>query len=358
MKIAIDCRLWYQGGVGRYIRNLVYYLEKLDQKNEYHLFFYQKPAIKSHGNFTVKMTQAKWHSWAEQWQFNQELMQAKFDLVHFPYFAHPILYRRPFVITVHDLTIKHFATGKATTQIPVVYWFKRWGYSLALKHAIVQSSHILVPSHFVKKDVLKHFTVSESKLSVTYEGLGVEFEQTKAKPVHLDFSRFLLYVGNFYPHKNVLLMLRALAELRNQALPLVMVGPEDHFSRKMQRQVQQLGLTDRVRFLFETKEDQLIWLYQHAQALVLPSLFEGFGLPIVEACYYQCPLLLSDIAVFREIAPATAQFFDARNLKDFEQKLLDLPKRISLKTSPGYFQQFSFLNLAKQTLAVYNQHRS
>ena len=358
MKIAIDCRLWNQGGVGRYIRNLVYYLQKLDQQNQYTLFFYKQAMIKARANFQVRITRAKWHTMAEQWQFCQELNQGQFDLVHFPYFSHPVFYQRPFVITVHDLTIKHFATGKATTQLWPVYWLKRAGYSLALKHAITQSRRILVPSRFVKDDVLKYFAVSENKLSVTYEGLGIEFEKIKAKPLALGFDRFLLYVGNFYPHKNVLFMLRALFKLKTCGLALVMVGPQDYFSRKMQREVQRLGLTETVKFCFETSESELVWLYRQAQALVLPSLFEGFGLPIVEAANYQCPLLLSDIAVFREIAPPAALFFDPRNLADLEQKLLSIKKRINIQTPASYFKQFSFAGLARQTLAVYNNQKT
>ncbi|OGK67378.1 hypothetical protein A2459_01050 [Candidatus Roizmanbacteria bacterium RIFOXYC2_FULL_41_10] len=358
MKIAIDCRLWNQGGVGRYIRNLVYYLQKLDQQNQYTLFFFEKALIKADANFQVKITRAKWHTVAEQWQFCQELNQGLFDLVHFPYFSHPIFYQRPFVITVHDLTIKHMATGKATTQLWPVYWLKRAGYSLALKHAIEQSNHILVPSRFVKEDVLKQFAIPENKLSVTYEGLGIEFEKIKAKPLALGFDRFLLYVGNFYPHKNVLFMLRALFKLKTCGLALVMVGPQDYFSRKMQQEVQRLGLTETVKFCFETSESELVWLYRQAQALVLPSLFEGFGLPIVEAANYQCPLLLSDIAVFREIAPPAALFFDPRNLADLEQKLLSVKKRINVQAPASYFKQFSFARLAQQTLAVYHKQKT
>ena len=153
-------------------------------------------------------------------------------------------------------------------------------------------------------------------------------------------------------------MLQAIAELKTQSLSLVMVGPQDYFSRKMQQEVERLGLTEKVRFCFETSESELVWLYRQAQALVLPSLFEGFGLPIVEAAHYQCPLLLSDIAVFREIAPPPALFFDPRNLADLEQKLLSIKKRFNIQTPASYFKQFSFAELARQTLAVYNNQKT
>jgi len=355
MKIAIDCRLWKQGGVGRYLRNLIFYLQKLDKKNQYTLIFYKNPFFVKTNNFTIKTTRAKWHSLAEQWQFYLELQKGSYDLVHFPYFSHPILYNRPFVITIHDLTIKHFATGKATTKTLSVYLFKRWGYLQVLNHALKTAQHILVPSNFVKKDLLKNSKLSSGKITVAYEGLGEELRGAKPKRVELPFTRFLLYVGNFYPHKNIDLLVNSLATLKNLDLNLVLVGPNDYFAQRLQRQIKKPGLTNRILFRFAVKEAELAWLYQKASALVLPSFFEGFGLPIVEAGYFGCPLLLSDIGVFREIAPKNALFFSPHSQTDLSQKIRQVIETKQIAPKSSYFQQFSFKEMAKKTLDVYNQ---
>ena len=356
MKIAIDCRLWDQGGVGRYIRNLVWHLEKIDQHHQYTLFFYQQEPKNISHRFQTQLTNAKWHSLSEQLLLAKELQQGAFDLVHFPYFSHPISYNQPFVITLHDLTVKHVATGKATTQWMPIYALKRYGYSLVLKHATKQAKHILVPSRSVETDLLTHFGEVKNKVSVTYEGLGLDLLQAKPKSVSLPTKQFWLYVGNFYPHKNVSLLLRALKELKEKSQTLVLVGPKDLFAQQVQQEINQLGITKQVVMLANLTNNELAWLYQHALGLVLPSLFEGFGLPVLEAAYFGCPLFLSDIAIFKEIAPKSSQFFNPHSVLSLKQQLLKVNKKQKLQTSSAYWQRFSFATMAKQTLAIYERN--
>ena len=212
MKIALDCRLWNEGGVGRYIRNLVWELQKIDSKNQYDLFFYKNTNHNlkntSTSKYKILYTNAKWHSFKEQITFWQELEQGNYNLVHFPYFSHPIKYQRPFVLTIHDLTILHYATGKATTKNQFMYLVKRLGYKMTLSHGINEAKLIIVPSQSVKKDLLNHYDISEEKVIVTYEGVGQELIKAKSvSPFDISIYRhiepFYLYVGNFYPHKNI-----------------------------------------------------------------------------------------------------------------------------------------------------------
>src|SRR5579872_4995215 len=113
MKIAIDCRLWNETGVGRYIRNLVEELGFLDSKNEYIPFFkkeeYETVPLPGK-NFQKRLADIPWHSLQEQREFKKLLEKENVDLVHFPYFSYPIGYKRKFVITIHDLIIDHFPT--------------------------------------------------------------------------------------------------------------------------------------------------------------------------------------------------------------------------------------------------------
>lgn len=355
MKIAIDCRLWNEGGVGRYIRNLVWQLEKIDRKNQYTLFFYQTLPNQIPSRFETKITQAKWHSLLEQTLFVSELNLGNFDLVHFPYFSHPILYQRPFVITLHDLTVKHFSTGKATTKGWFIYQIKRMGYHLVLNHAVKQAKQILVPSQTVLNDVVDFFPKTKNKLTVTYEGLGLDLVQAKPAKVVIPARNFWLYVGNFYPHKNVNLLLQTMKDLGQNSQHLVMVGPNDLFAKRLRAHINQLKISGKVTLLSEITNDQLAWLYQQALGLVLPSLYEGFGLPILEAAYFGCPMYLADTAVFKEIAPKGAKFFNPHSASSLKQFLFKTTKRQTLLISPSYWQRFSFAKMAKQTLAVYQQ---
>src|SRR5690242_4609839 len=129
MRIGIDGRLWNETGVGRYIRNLVWGLQEFDKKNEYVLFI--KKGLKiddlrlKNDPWKVVETEIHWHSLAEQIKFPQILYKENLDLMHFPYFSLPIFYNKPFVVTIHDLIINHFPTGKASTLPYPLYLMKR-----------------------------------------------------------------------------------------------------------------------------------------------------------------------------------------------------------------------------------------
>ena len=129
MKIGIDIRLWNQTGVGRYIRNLVLNLAEIDKKNGYVLFARSEDfqSIKSeikNPNWKLVKADIKWHSISEQINFPSILNKENLDLVHFPYFSVPIFYNKPYVLTIHDLIIDHFPTGKASTLFLPFYYFK------------------------------------------------------------------------------------------------------------------------------------------------------------------------------------------------------------------------------------------
>src|SRR5258705_8253378 len=125
MRIGIDGRLWHETGVGRYIRNLVANLAQIDNTNEYVLFVKTGFKIKDlpgrqagsgfkNDKWKIVETDIHWHSLKEQMQFPAVLNKENLDLMHFPYFSHPIFYNKPFVITIHDLIMNHFPTGKAS----------------------------------------------------------------------------------------------------------------------------------------------------------------------------------------------------------------------------------------------------
>jgi len=124
MRIGIDARLWNESGVGRYIRNLVKQLQILDKTNSYVLFVRSEDAdrIKNHelktkdDNWKFVITDIQWHTIEEQLLFPKILNKENLDLVHFPYFSVPIFYNKPYIVTIHDLILHNFPTGKASTM--------------------------------------------------------------------------------------------------------------------------------------------------------------------------------------------------------------------------------------------------
>ncbi len=161
VRIGIDGRLWTQSGVGRYIRNLVSNLEGIDKKNEYFIFLLKKEfdQLKFQKNFTKVLVDFSWYGIKEQIKFPSLLKKYNLDLVHFPHFNIPIFYKDKFIVTIHDLIHQHFQMRRATTRDPIIYKIKQLGYKTVFKNAINKSSHILVPSDYVKDLLEKEWNV-------------------------------------------------------------------------------------------------------------------------------------------------------------------------------------------------------
>ncbi|MCL4353746.1 glycosyltransferase family 4 protein [Patescibacteria group bacterium] len=368
MRIGIDARLWSQTGVGRYIRNLVVNLQKIDKKNHYVLFVRKedlediRPEVKNR-NWKIAEANIRWHSVSEQIYFHKILENEYLDLVHFPYISVPVFYKRPFVVTVHDLIPYHYSTGKASTLPFPLYFLKRLGYKFVLNNAVRNSKKILVPLNAVKNDVAKTLNVSEDKISVTYEGcddkLTVKLHgQTGPNYKVLD-GKYFIYVGNAYPHKNLDRLLEAFSLVQKEFkdLRLVFVGRKDIFYRALMAKARQYGLEDKIYHYSGVSDNDLTILYKNALALVFPSLMEGFGLPVLEAMAIRCPVVASDIPSLKELAGDSIIYFspfDTEQIKralvyvykgNYESKRVDKAYEIS--------KHFSWRKMAEDTLKIY-----
>ena len=369
MVIGIDVRLWSQTGVGRYIRNLVLNLQKIDKTNDYVLFARKEDfeAIQNLGfiiqesKWKIVETDIKWHSVSEQIRFASILEKAKLDIVHFPYFSVPIFYNRPFVVTIHDLIINHFPTGKASTLAFPIYKMKLFAYRVIIKKAAQKAKKIITVSNATKEEILDHLRVDKDKVVVVYngvdEGISNEEQNTKYK---LQNTKYFLYVGNAYPHKNLERLLLAFSELlkENKNVKLVLVGREDYFYNKLKDKLKNMNLKNSIIFYQEINDKELVNLYKNALALVMPSLMEGFGLPVAEAMTNGCPVLASEIPSLKEIAKEAAAYFNPQNVEDMAKALGLMINDEGLRSEmikKGYerVKIFSWEKSAKETLKVY-----
>lgn len=335
--VGIDCRLWSQGGVGRYIRSLVANLNGSIQTT---LFFMEGEKVDLPHNAKAVFTRATWHSFDEQTLFLSQVWRERLDLMHFTYFSHPVLYRRPFVLTVHDLTVQTMATGRATTRNPLVYGAKRLASEYVMLHGVRHAQTIFVPTLEVKRQLESYASTSKGKIIAAYEGVDTALKNAQAQA--LDVKDFILYVGNCYPHKRPELIREV-----TQYYPVVMIAPDDFFTRRFLSQLSD-SERSRIHWYSHCSEGQLKWAYAHARMLFYPSVAEGFGLPVVEAAHFDCPLLLSDIPVFREIAPPGAVFFT-----DAPSKTLSLVPKRGKPYPVEWKSQFSWKRMAKKVLEVY-----
>jgi glycosyltransferase involved in cell wall biosynthesis len=364
MRIGIDARLWNETGVGRYIRNLVLQLQKIDSTNEYVLFVSPRAFdfAQAKKNWKVVETAIRWHTLEEQVKFPSVLNKEKLDLVHFPYFAIPVFYNRPFVVTIHDLIIHHFPTGQASTHHPLVYHGKRLGYEYIMQRAAQKSRKIITVSNATRQEIVDHLDVSPEKITVTYEGVDALLNEEKYPGKAIKATNYFLYVGNAYPHKNLERLLLAFKEItsHHKDTSLVLVGKKDFFYKRLEKRIAELGITKDVHIFQDISDDMLQSLYRNAQAVVLPSLMEGFGLPALEAMANLQKLILSDIPVFHEICGNAGIYFDPNDTQSLTTQLaevLDNPedKKYLDKIKEGIarLENYSWENMAKQTLAVY-----
>ncbi|RJR30288.1 glycosyltransferase family 1 protein [Candidatus Microgenomates bacterium] len=359
MKIGIDARLWSETGVGRYIRALVYHLGQIDDTHEYVLFLKNKDFNEvemPNKRWTRQEADVSWHSLEEQLRMPGVYKQSGADLIHIPYFSVPVLMPTPFVVTIHDLTISHFATGKATTHPKLMYALKRLAYRFALWKAVRSAKRVITVSESTKKELVSEYRLSPGKVAVTYE--AGDFEKgTQAAAINTP-AKYILYVGNAHPHKNLDQLLNAFSLLRrkNSEIKLVLVGPDDYFYQQLKNLPE--NKCEGVEFIHNVNRDELYTWYRKALCLVFPSLSEGFGIPGLEAMSQDVPVVCSNISVFHEIYGEAAVYFDQNDAQNIAETILGLiadeKKRKDLRIkSLKKAAEYSWKKMAQETLEVY-----
>jgi len=320
-----------------------------------------------------------WYSWQEQLLMPFYLWREKLDLIHFPHFNVPLLTPTKFIVTIHDLILTHFPTRRATTLNPFIYYLKSLAYRLVIFVAIKRAKKIITVSEFTKNDLITQFGVKADKIVVTYEGVSnlakgrdslfvakLDNQET-LKQYHIA-NKFLLYVGNAYPHKNLEVLLRVFAKLllRQPDLRLVLIGKEDYFYNRVHDSARALNLWQReninspVVFPGYVSDAQLEILYREARAYIFPSLYEGFGLPPLEAMARSCPVVSSNRASLPEILGSAALYFNPEDESEMLEKIWQILNEGALRESliaQGLEQvkKYSWWQCANQTLMVYHQ---
>lgn len=351
MRIGIDARFYGSvgKGLGRYTQKLIEHLEILDTENEYVVFLRRENFSEyqpRNPRFHKVLAQYPWYGWAEQLLFPFLLLKYRLRVVHFPHFNVPILYPGVFVVTLHDLILLRHPTLRGTTRSVLFYWIKYGAYRLVIFCALRRAAKVITVSHFAKRDIVERYPFVCHKIEVTYEavddfcfmptprktrvlfqrlGLIVKDEKSSENKsdrlVHDILKPYCLYVGNAYPHKNLEIFLDIASCFPEYQF--VLVGKEDYFYRRLERQVTRRAVRN-IIFSGFVDDSELGSLYRFASCYVFPSLYEGFGLPPLEAMNYGTPVLASDRASLPEILGAAALYADPDNTQMFTQRLRDL----------------------------------
>ncbi|MBU1104360.1 glycosyltransferase family 4 protein [Candidatus Parcubacteria bacterium] len=367
MKIGIDARLYGSSGLGRYIKNLISELEKLDTKNEYAIFLRSQNYelyTPQNPNFKKVLADFACYSLVEQIFFPIVLYQEKLDLLHVPHFNVPILYFKKHVITIHDL-IMH-SSGDANV--------KQLVYKLVVVISAIKARKIFIPTRAsfdrIKK-VLWYLNL-DKKAVITYEGVDPIFYQS-SEPDLVALDRigitkpYILYVGNAYEHKNLrdlIIAFKKIVDWGEFTGSLVIVGQRDIYLARIKELAYSLSLQDRVIFpsfiegYSYINDDTLSQIYQNANSYITASLEEGFNLTPLEAIASKIPCALSDIECHREVYQDSVLYFNPKSIIEIEEAIkritLDEKLRESLVVkSQRLLLQYNWRDMAQKTLDGY-----
>ena len=368
MRICIDGRLINESGIGRYIRNLLKNLALLGNENQYYVLLKKNDLSKFNWGKNFENIEADfgWYSATEQIKLPQILNKLKLDLVHFPHFNVPLLYKGKFIVTIHDLIHQHFAMNRATTLDPLTYKIKQFGYKKVFSHAVRKSEKIIVPSEFVKKQLADEWKIDGGKVIVTHEGVDekiIEIKQKQKKPLQLKLLEklnikkpYLFYLGNAHPHKNIESLINAFKKLKekNPQLNLVLAGGDHYFWKRIKSENKDEGII----YPGYVTDESLVTLYSNAEAFVMPSFEEGFGIPVLESFAINCPVICSDIGALKEVGGDGAYYFNPKNTDDMTEKINAVLNNESLKkklieNGEKRLKDFSWKKLAEETLKIY-----
>jgi glycosyltransferase involved in cell wall biosynthesis len=381
MRIGIDARFLTHpqpGGFKTYTENLVTALANLDRENEYFLYLDRKP-----GTLDLIPTQPNFHCrviagslpivgfpWREQIQLPLQASADHIDLFHAPCLTAPVYLKCPLVITVHDMIWafpKRFSQkGTFSIKRRIMEWYNY----IVPAYATRQAAAIITVSHAARESIIEHLGFPVDKIHVAWEAARPSFTQVSdvecldaVRNKYGLHSKFILAIGSADPRKNISTLIEAYSllpsELREEYC-LAIVWAHSHLTDGLSRQVSGLGLNGKVQFLANVNNEDLGLLYNSAALFVFPSLYEGFGLPLLEAMACGAPVVAANTSSIPEIAYDAALFFEAKDARGMSETIALVLSNERLKSDliqKGLKRNaiFSWEKCAGETLSVYKK---
>lgn len=387
MKIGIDATCWgNKRGFGRFTRELLEALLKIDTTNEY-IFFIDghtdeadsiplrvRKIIANTDVSAIEAASANGRrSVKDLWAMTRQVLHHQVDVFFFPavYSYFPILNRTKIVVTLHDVIADHHPSLIFPDTKSKIFW------KLKQNAAVKQAHLIATVSEYSKQQIIEYFNLPESRLRIISEAARTDFKvltadngmrYALARHGLKKDERFLLYVGGISPHKNLNVLIDAfklIADKPDTQTKLVLVGDykDDLFFSaypSLKKQVTDLDLENRVVFTGFVPDHDLAYLYNAATLLVLPSLEEGFGLPAVEAMSCGTPVAASNCGSLPEVLGDAGRFFDPRDKQDILKVVQEILSDHALRNSMGQAslnrsRHFLWRRAAEATLSIFNE---
>ncbi len=366
MRIGIDCRLptFQMGGISQSILHLLPALVGVDRENDYILFHSRKEGRSFiPQNAPLFQRRNLWtpcHHRIERWALAVELLGDRLDVFHSPDFIPPIGGAKRRIITIHDLNFIYYPQFLTADS--------RRYYLDQIEWAANSADHIAVDSHATRKDVIDQLGVQPEKVSTVYLAANPLYERDYShKAVEETLKKhglpegFILAVGTLEPRKNLPMLIRAYAQMREEKhldVPLVLVGRKGWLFEGIFDDIENLNLERYVRHLSGVFDEELAQLYHAAGVLATPSHYEGFGLPALEAQHCGCPVVVSDRGSLPEIVGQKGTILDADDTRAWVDTLTEVLRNKELRkimTERGKRQArlFSWEETARKTKKLY-----
>jgi glycosyltransferase involved in cell wall biosynthesis len=344
----------HSSGIGTYLCNLIPLIIDNYPDNQFNLFC-RESLLRQYSwsyseNIALKDCQCSIYSICEQFEIPQKI-QRDSALFWSPHYNIPLFVRGRLLVTVHDvfhLTMPQFVGG-----------LHKQLYAKGMFAAIKRKADkIICVSEFTKNELVRFVGVNPSKIRVIYNGIDKTWFGIKAN-IYPHEKPYLLFVGNVKPHKNLVLLLKAFESIMtNIPQDLIIVGKKEGFitgDKIVQEKAAKLG--DRVHFTGHVSDEILKQYYAYADAMVFPSLYEGFGFPPLEAMACGCPTIVSNVASLPEVCGDAALYCDPYRPNDIAEKILFLLTNASLQSELRErgiqrAKQFTWEKCAEETGAV------
>jgi len=354
MRIGIDTQtsLGQKTGFGFYVSNLVKELKRLGNHQ------YMSFAPKTEHDFSAPQ-----RFWWDQVVLPGRAAAEKVDILHQPAFSAPVLYRGKVVVTVHDLVAIFFGQ-----EIP---FFSRQYFGRWMPFSYRFADHIIAISENTKRDIVRTLGIPQERITVIYEAAPEHYQPVKnvsqLKRITKRYQtgeQYLLHIGTLNPRKNLSFLIEIFAELikSNPRLNLVISGKAGWYYEGLFRQVDQLGLSGRVKFIGYVPEADKPALLSGAYAFVFPSRYEGFGLPVLEAMACGAPVVAANVSAIPEVVGKGGVLLPLSGRDAWVKALrrIGRPSFRSKLVASGQKQarKFSWRKAAEQTVAVYERVNS
>jgi glycosyltransferase involved in cell wall biosynthesis len=373
MRIGFDGKRAVQNytGLGNYSRYILEILSKYYPNNEYYIFAPKQQKnkrlerlLEEHSCLSMiwphsilgKAFPSLWRSLG-----THKLKISKIDLYHGLSNELPMNIRKsgiPTIVTIHDLIFLRY---------PDCYpFFDRKIYSYKFHKACVNSDHIIAVSECTKKDIIDYYNIPEDKISVIYQGCDESFTQpaTDERKVGVQMkyhlpNRYILNVGRIEKRKNTLLIVKSMEKLPKD-IHLVLVGQNTEYTKEIEKYIQAKGLQKRVTILNNVPFADLPAIYQQAELFVYPSIYEGFGIPIIEALNSRIPVIAAANSCLEEAGGPSSIYVDASDVEALTTSIIQILyspnlRKQMIESGIDYAERFSEKLQAEKLIKLYQE---